>query len=103
MKTKHKLAIIGSLVIVCLALLAADAPLEKGSKTYLLKTGGVTVAELKVKSGVECQLQRNDFSEPPRVDAKSGAMIATSRMILKIGTGTNMVKVVAEDIEAHTE
>lgn len=89
--------------ILGLALLAAETQLAKRSRVYLLKSGGDTVAELRVKAGAECEIRRNDHSGPPILDPKSGALRETVRVVLKIGTGTNWVTVSAEDIVAAPE
>jgi hypothetical protein len=92
-----------SVAILGLALLAAETQFVKGSKVYLLKSGGDTVAELRVRAGAECEIRRNDHSGPPIVDAKSGALTEMVRVVLKIGTGTNWVTVSAEDIVSAPE
>jgi hypothetical protein len=97
MKPKYKTAMTAAFAILSLALLAAETRFPKGSKVYLLKSGGDTVAELRVKAGAECEITRNDHSGPPILNP-NGTLTESVQVVLKIGTGTNWFRVSAEDI-----
>jgi hypothetical protein len=92
-----------TLAILGLALHAAETQFGKWSKVYLLKSGGDTVAELRVQAGASARSGATAALGSRDWTRKSGALMETVRVVLKIGMGTNWVTVSADDIVTAPE
>ena len=99
MRYKHAAALVA--VVIATASLAAIAQrLAPGQPVYLLKSGGKTIAELRVRRSATFQVESLNSSGSVEYNAVTGMLVATGGAVLKLGAGTNSISVQAEEIEA---
>lgn len=91
--------------ITTLVLAAPGAITSKKPMTYLLKSRGKTIAELRVvdTSACEFEVQPMNSSGWAEYDEASGSLTASNGATLKIISGTNSITVAADEIEGRPE
>jgi len=99
MKYKYAAALV-AVVVTTLSLAALAQKQGSGGKVYLLKSGGETIAELRVRASASFTIQSANSSGHSDYNVATGAMIATGGAILTLTTGTNSISVRADEIES---
>jgi len=98
MKFKHVVLVA---VVVATASLAALAEKQASAgKVYLLKAGGETIAELRVRGGANVAVETADPAGHAEYNASTGTVVARGGAILKLTAGTNSISVRADEIES---
>jgi hypothetical protein len=100
MKSKHAVALAAVILTsVSIGALAEKQASEK--KIFLLKSGGQTVAELRlVAPSTSFALKRDNPSSRVDYYMSTGTMLATGGVMLEISAGTNSISVRADGIES---
>jgi predicted ribosomally synthesized peptide with SipW-like signal peptide len=102
MKRKYAVALVA--VVVAAGSLAAFADKQASAgKVLLLKSGGKTIAELRVRATVNLAVQCANSSGHAEYDKSTGALVASGGAILTLSTGTNSISVRADEIESVTD
>jgi hypothetical protein len=99
MRYKYAAALV-AVVATTLSLAAFAEKQALGGKVYLLKSGGKTIAELRVRASADVAIESANSSGHSEYNASTGAMVARGGAILKLTAGTNSISVRAEEIES---
>jgi hypothetical protein len=98
---KHKYAAALVAVVVTTVSLAALAEKQASAgKVYLLKAGGETIAELRVRASANIEVEGANASGHAEYNTSTGTMVAKGGAILKLTAGTNSISVRADEIES---
>ena len=98
MKFKHVVLVA---VVVATASLAALAEKQASAgKVYLLKAGGETIAELRVRGAAKLAVETAGSGGYAEYDMSTGTVVARGGAILKLTAGTNSISVRADEIES---
>jgi hypothetical protein len=98
MKFKHVVLVA---VVVATASLAALAEKQASAgKVYLLKAGGETIAELRVRGAASVAVETAGSASHAEYDTSTGTVVARGGAILKLTAGTNSISVRADEIES---
>jgi hypothetical protein len=92
MKYKYLLIIVLTVILLSAVAAALAQQRTSGEKIYLLKGGGETIAELRVRGGVQLLLNASRSGE---YDPYTGRMNAKGGLRLSVTVGTNSVSVQA--------
>ncbi len=88
-------------VVVTTASLAALAQKQvPAGKVFLVKAGGQTIAELRLRQGATFAVEGAGPSSRLQYDKTAGMLVATGGVTLKLSAGTNSISVRAEEIES---
>ena len=98
---KYKYAVVLVAVVVTTVCLAALAEKQvSAGKVYLLKAGGETIAELRVRGAAKVGVEAAGSDGYGEFDMSTGTIVARHGAILKLTAGTNSISVRAEEIES---
>src|SRR5882672_165242 len=92
-------AVLVVVVVTTLSLAALGEKQGPGGKVFLLKSGGETIAELRVRASANLEIKSANSSGHAEYDTSTGTMVARGGVILKLAAGTNSISVRAEEIE----
>jgi hypothetical protein len=99
MKYKYEVVLVA--VVVATVSLAARAEKQASvGKVYLLKAGGETIAELRVRGAANVAVAAAGSAGHGEYDFRTGTMVARGGAILKLTAGTNSISVRADEIES---
>ena len=102
MKYKYAAALV-AVVVTTLSLAAFAQNQASGRKVYLLKSGGETIAELRVRASASVALEIADASGYTEYNTSTGTMVAKGGATLRLTAGTNSISVRAEEIESVSD
>jgi len=102
MKYKYAAALV-AVVVTTLSLAAFAQNQASGRKVYLLKSGGETIAELRVRASASVALESADASGHTEYNTSTGTMVAKGGATLRLTAGTNSISVRAEEIESVSD
>jgi hypothetical protein len=71
-----------------------------GERVFLLKSGGVTIAELRVRAPEAVSIESANSSGHSEYNAGTGTVVAKGGVILKVTAGTSSTSLRAEEIES---
>ena len=97
MKYKHAVLVT---VVVTTVSLAALAEKASAGKVYLLKAGGETIAELRVRGAANVAVETAGSGGHAEYNMSTGTVVARGGAILKLTAGTNSISVRADEIES---
>ena len=98
---KYKYAAALAAVVVTAFSLAAPAQKQgTAERVFLLKSGGATLAELRVRAATKIAVESPDSSGHSEYNPSTGRLFATGGAILKLTAGTNSISVRAGEIES---
>ena len=101
MKYKYGLLIAAVATTVTLATLAQKQ--ASAEKVYLLKAGGETIAELRVREAANVAVLALGSSSQAEYNTSTGTMVAKGGATLKLTAGTHSISVRADEIESVTD
>ena len=99
MKYKYAAALV-AVVVTTLSLAALAEKQSSGGKVYLLKSGGETIAELRVRASVSVAIQSAGSAGHAEYNTSTGTVVARGGAILKLTAGTNSISVRADEVES---
>ena len=102
MKYKYAAALV-AVVVTTLSLAALAQSQASGRKVYLLKSGGETIAELRVRASASVTIESVNASGHTEYNTSSGTKVARGGATLRLTAGTNSISVRAEEIESVSD
>ena len=99
MKYKHAAALV-AVVVTTVSLAALAEKQASAGKVYLLKAGGETIAELRVRASAIVAVESASSSGHSEYNTSTGTMVARGGATLKLTAGTNSISVRADEIES---
>ncbi len=102
MACKCAAALLG-IVVTTLSLAALAGKQASGGKVYLLKAGGETIAELRVRASAAVAVESANAAGRSEYNTSTGTMLASGGAILRVTAGTNSISVRADEIESVPE
>jgi len=97
---KYKYAVLVAVVVTTVSLAALAEKQASAGKVYLLKAGGETIAELRVRGAANVAVETTDSTGHAEYDFITGTLVARGGAILKLTAGTNSISVQADEIES---
>jgi hypothetical protein len=99
MKYKYGAALV-AVVVTTVSLAAVTEKRTSGQSVFLLKSGGATIAELRVQAAATVSIESTNPSGYSEYNRGSGLIVARGGAILRLTTGTNSISVRADEIES---
>ncbi len=90
---KYKYAALVAVVVTTVSLAALAQKRTSAGEVFLLKAGGETMAELRVRQGASFLLEAADPSSHLDYNPSAGTVVATGGAILRRTAGTNSISV----------
>src|SRR5262245_28928606 len=97
---KRKYAILTAILVTTGSLVALAEKQASKTTLYLLKAGGETIAELRVRGTATVEVSAADSNGRVNYDVGTETIVATGGAILKVGSGPNTISVRADEIES---
>jgi hypothetical protein len=97
---KYKYAVLVAVVVTTVSLAALAEKQASAGKVYLLKAGGETIAELRVRGAANLAVETAGPGGYAEYDMSTGTLVARGGAILKLTAGTNSISVRSDEIES---
>jgi len=97
---KYKHAVLVAVVVTTVSLAALAEKQASAGKVYLLKVGGETIAELRVRGAANVAVETAGSGGHAEYNTSTGTVVARGGAILKLTAGTNSISVRADEIES---
>jgi hypothetical protein len=104
MKQKFSVALAVMAAAACtIAAVRSGTYPSKDPRVFILRSQGKTIAELRVTAGTSCEIQSLSAAGQAERNKTTGALTFSHGVILKLMSGTNVVRVTADEIEGRPE
>jgi len=97
---KYRHAVLVAVVVTTVSLAALAEKQASAGKVYLLKAGGETIAELRVREAANVAVETAGSGGHAEYNTSTGTVVARGGAILKLTAGTNSISVRADEVES---
>ncbi len=97
---KQKYAAVVAVIVAVASLTTLAQKQVPAGRVFLVKAGGRTIAELRLRQDVTFTVEGAGSSSRGQYDKTTGMLVATGGVTLKLSAGTNSISVRADEIES---